>query len=61
MSGSILDVVSDGGLESSEKVLGGGAQLLDDLAPLVDVIGAGEDDAAADQLGEDAADGPEVD
>ena len=39
--GPVFHVVSDGGLELFHEVLGGRAELLDDLVPLVDVCGAG--------------------
>lgn len=39
---SIFNVISHCGLKTTEEFPGGGAQLLDDLVPLVDVYGRGE-------------------
>lgn len=56
----VLDVVADRRLQPDHELSGRRAQLLDDLVPLVDVIGAGKEDAAAYHLTHDASYGPDV-
>ena len=50
-----------GGADARERLLVGGAEDVQDLVELVDVVAALEEGAAAEELGEDAADGPDVD
>lgn len=50
-----------GGADARERLLVGGAEDVQDLVELVDVVAALEEGAAAEELGEDAADRPDVD
>ena len=49
------------GAYARERGLGGRAEVVEDLVELVDVVAAFEEGFAAEELGEDAADGPDVD
>ena len=60
ISGSILDIVAYGGLQTRHEFGAGRAELLDDLVPLIDVVRAGKDDGAAQHLAEYAAHRPDV-
>lgn len=57
---AVLDVVAHGGLQARHEGGRGRAQLLDDLVPLVDVVRAREQHAAADHLAHYAPHRPDV-
>lgn len=56
----VLHVVAHRRLQPRHERRRRSAQLLNDLVPLVDVVGAGEEHAAADHLAHDAAHRPDV-
>ena len=60
LPGSVFYIVAHSGLEAAHEILTGRPQLLYDLVPLVDVVGAGEEHPASDHLAHDAAHGPDV-
>ena len=58
----VADVVlGAGGADAREGLLVGGAQVVQDLVELVDVVAAFEEGLAAQEFSEDAAHGPDVD
>lgn len=61
-AGEVADVVlGAGGADAREGLFVGGAQVVQDLVELVDVVAAFEEGLAAQEFGEDAAHGPDVD
>jgi hypothetical protein len=50
-----------GRADTPQRLLRRRAEVVQDLVELVDVVAALEDGLAAEQLGKDAADGPDVD
>ena len=60
LPGSVFYIVAHSGLEAAHEILTGRPQLLYDLVPLVDVVGAREEHPASDHLAHDAAHGPDV-
>jgi hypothetical protein len=60
--GQVADVfLRPGRADAGEGGFGRGAEVVQDLVQLVDVVAAFEEGLAAEQFGEDAADGPDVD
>jgi hypothetical protein len=58
----VADVVlGAGGADAGECLFVGGSQVVQDLVELVDVVAAFEEGLAAEEFGEDAAYGPDVD
>lgn len=57
----VLDVSANGALQARSELLARRADDLNDLRPLVDVVRAGEEHFAANELREDATNGPDVD
>lgn len=59
--GEVADVfLGAGGADAAQGFFVGGAQVVQDLVELVDVITALEEGAAAEEFGQDTADGPHV-
>lgn len=59
--GEVADVfLGAGGADAAQSFFVGGAQVVQDLVELVDVVAALEEGAAAEEFGEDTADGPHV-
>jgi hypothetical protein len=60
--GEVADVVlGAGGADAGEGFFGRGAEVVEDLVELVDVVAAFEEGFSAEEFGEDAAYGPDVD
>lgn len=59
--GEVADVfLGAGGADAAQGFFVGGAQVVQDLVELVDVVAALEEGAAAEEFSEDTADGPHV-
>lgn len=56
----VLHIVAHRWLQPQHELLRWRSQLLNDLVPLVDVVGAREEHAAADHLAHDATDRPNI-